>query len=82
MQNDLFRRFPAGYLSDLFRIRTGAVCLFLRFAQTGGGYHLHGFRDLLDVGDGFYAPFYITRTFQSDHPSTVSDFSSVSLCAL
>ena len=52
------------------------------FAQTGGGYHLHGFRDLLDIGDGFYAPFYITRTFQSDHPSTVSDFSSVSLCAL
>ena len=70
-----YRRSTAQELSDLFSIRTRAVCFFFCFAQTGSGNHLHCFCDLLDVGDRFNAPFYITRTFQSDHPSTVSDLS-------
>ena len=69
-----YRRSTAQELSDFFSIGTGAVCLFFCFAQAGSGNHLHCFCDLLDVGDRFNAPFYITRTFQSDHPSTVSDF--------
>ena len=48
--------------------------LFLLLYADGLRRHLHCFCDLLDVGDRFNAPFYITRTFQSDHPSTVSDF--------
>ena len=71
-----YGRSPAQKFSDFFSIGTGAVCLFFCFAQAGSGYHLHCFCDLLDVGDRLNAPFYITRTFQSDHPSFFSDFSS------